>query len=121
MKERIEALKSEISASLDKGMSREDFAKLREKYLSKTGEIPNLMKAMKDIPKEERPEFGKIVNEFKVWAEGEFDAVDEAIKKAELEAKNLSEAVDVTMPATKSETGNTRKKRNYKYISGYGL
>ena len=104
MKQKIKNMKSMISASLSEGMSREEFAKLREQYLSKSGEIPSLMKEMKNIPKEERPEFGKIVNEFKVWAEGEFDKIDEIIKKAELEAKNKSEAVDVTMPAEKNAT-----------------
>ncbi len=105
MKEKIEQMRQTITEELSTDLGREGFAKLRERFLSRTGEIPNLMKEMKDIPKEDRPAFGKIINEFKVWAESRFDEVDEAIKKADLAAKNASEAVDVTMPATKNETG----------------
>ena len=105
MKAKIEQMRQAISEGLSQKLDRDGFAKLREKYLSRAGEIPGLMKEMKNIPKEERPEFGKIVNEFKVWAEARFDEVDEVLKKAELAAKNASEAVDVTMPAVKNETG----------------
>lgn len=107
MKQKIEQLRAQISAELTDGLNREEFKKLREKYLSnKAGEIPNLMKEMRNVPKEERPEFGKIINEFKVWAEGRFDEIDDALKAAELASKNASEAVDITMPAVKNETGS---------------
>lgn len=107
MKEKIEQLRSEISLSLSEGLSREEFKKLREKYLSnKAGQIPNLMKEMRNVPKEERPAFGKIINEFKVWAEEEFDKIDFSLTQRELKEKNASEAVDITMPATKNETGS---------------
>lgn len=105
MREKIEEMRSTISRELTIELGREGFAKLRERFLSRNGEIPGLMKEMKNIPPEERPQFGKIVNEFKVWAEAKFDEVDDALKKAELAAKNLSEAVDITMPAEKNETG----------------
>ncbi len=105
MREKIEQMRQAISNTLCEGLGREGFSKLREKYLSRAGEIPGLMKEMKNIPKEERPEFGKIVNEFKQWAESRFDEVEEALRKAELAAKNASEAVDVTMPAEKNEIG----------------
>ncbi len=106
MKEKIELMRQTICDALSPSMSRESFAKLREQYLSRAGEIPALMKEMKNIPPEERPAFGKIVNEFKVWAEEAFGKVDEALKKAELAAKNESEAVDVTMPGVQNETGS---------------
>ena len=107
MNERIQELKALISSELSKELDREAFKKLREQYLStKNGEIPNLMKEMKNIPKEDRPQFGKIINEFKNWAEEEFSKVDNALKEAELKNANAKEAVDITMPAKKNETGS---------------
>lgn len=107
MNERIQELKALISSELSKELDREAFKKLREQYLStKNGEIPNLMKEMKNIPKEDRPQFGKIINEFKNWAEEEFSKVDNALKEAELKKANAKEAVDITMPAKKNETGS---------------
>ena len=38
---------------------------LRVHYLGKKGPIQALMKDMKDLPKEQKPEFGKKVNELK--------------------------------------------------------
>ena len=42
---------------------------LRIKYVGRNGSIPALIKAMKDVPKEERPAFGKAVQEWKAEAE----------------------------------------------------
>lgn len=107
MKTKIEQLRAQIASELSSELNREEFKKLREKYLSnKAGEIPGLMKEMRNVPKEERPEFGKIVNEFKVWAEAQFDEIDSKLKKAELEEKNKKESVDITMPAVKNNTGS---------------
>lgn len=107
MKSKIEQLRAQIAGELDARPDREGFKKLREKYLSnKIGEIPGLMKEMRNVPKEERPQFGKVVNEFKNWAEARFDELDAQLKKAELAAKNQKESVDVTMPAVKNEIGS---------------
>ena len=42
---------------------------LRVKYVGRNGSIPALIKAMKDVPKEERPAFGKAVQAWKAEAE----------------------------------------------------
>ncbi len=105
MQNRIDEMRKRIAEELTESLGREKFAKLREYFLSKSGEIPNLMKEMRNVPPEERPRYGKIINEFKTWAENRFAEVDNAIKKKDLAAKNASEAVDVTMPAVKNSTG----------------
>ena len=73
MKTKIAQIKADLEQKLVVGISMADYKALREQYLSnKAGEIPNLMKAMRDVPKEEKPEVGKIINELKVWAEQRF-------------------------------------------------
>ena len=42
---------------------------LRVKYVGRNGSIPALIKAMKDVPREERPAFGKAVQAWKAEAE----------------------------------------------------
>ncbi len=107
MKTKISQIRADIEAQLKIGIDMAEFKRLREKYLSnKAGEIPNLMKEMRNVPKEEKPEMGKIINELKTWAEARFDEIDDILKKAELAEKNAKESVDVTMPAVKSETGS---------------
>ena len=107
MKTRIAEIRAAIDEQLKEGIDIGEFKKLREKYLSnKAGEIPNLMKEMRNVPKEEKPQMGKIINELKTWAEQRFDEIDEVLRKAELAQKNAKESVDVTMPAIKADTGS---------------
>ena len=107
MNDKIQTLRSRIAEQLSQKMGREEFKKLREEYLStKMGEIPGLMKELRNLPKEQRPEFGKIINEFKNWAEERFSEIDASIKRDELSAANAKEAVDITIPAKKNETGS---------------
>ena len=42
---------------------------LRVKYVGRNGSIPALIKGMKDVPKEERPAFGKAVQAWRAEAE----------------------------------------------------
>ena len=42
---------------------------LRVKYVGRNGSIPALIKAMKDVPKEERPAFGKAVQAWRAEVE----------------------------------------------------
>ena len=73
---------------------------LRKQYLdNKTGKISALMKNMRDLAPEDRPAFGKIVNELKQWALDFFTEQDARLKAEELAKKNAAEQIDVTMPA----------------------
>ncbi len=66
---------------------------LRVKYVGRNGLIPALIKAMKDVPKEERPAFGKAVQ---AWRKDVEDALaGKGTKKA---AGGTASAVDVTRP-----------------------
>ena len=106
MQEKIRLLTKELEELLTKDITREEYKAVREKYLSKKGgSIPALMTELKNYAPEERPIIGKVINEFKNKAETLFDEVEEKLKAAELSAKNASEAVDVTMPASKNEMG----------------
>ncbi len=79
---------------------------LRKQYLdNKTGRISALMKNMRDLAPEERPAFGKVVNELKQWALEFFTAQDARLKAEELAQKNAAEQIDVTMPAKPLQSG----------------
>lgn len=105
MKEKLDILKKEIEATLGAEINAEGFKTAREKYLSRKGIVPSLMTELRNFTPEERPQMGKLINEFKVWAEAAFDEVENRLKTAELARKNQAEAVDVTMPGVKAKTG----------------
>ncbi len=106
MEEMIGGIRAEIEEKIGAIDSSAALYEFRKTFLdNKDGKISQLMKGMKDLPKEEKPAFGKIINELKTWVIETFDAYDEKIKALELAKKNRDEAIDVTMPGVKSEVG----------------
>lgn len=102
----IQEIRKEIEAKINDFDSSKNLYEFRKTFLdNKEGKISQLMKNMRDVPKEERPQMGKLINEIKQWAIARFDEVDEKIKLLELEKKNKSEQIDVTMPAKLNKTG----------------
>ena len=106
MQEKLEAIRREIEAGIGQANSRKELFELKMKYLGKTGEITALLKGMRDVPAEERPAMGKLVNDVRSWAEELFAAREEELKAKELSEKYASEKIDVTMPARFAGTGS---------------
>ena len=105
MKEKIQQIRRQIEEGLASVSLRKSLFELKMKFLGRTGEITALLKGMRDLPPEERPEMGKVINSAREWAEEAFAAREEELKKAELENKYASEKIDVTMPAAFSAYG----------------
>lgn len=106
MEEKIKKIKQEISDGVKSIASSHSLYEFRKNFLdNKEGKISRLMKEMKDVPKEERPAMGKIINDLKTWSTGIFDHVDSEIRKLELKARYEAETVDVTLPASVNHVG----------------
>ena len=68
-------------------------------------ELKVIMGGMKDLPKEEKPAFGKIVNEFKQSMEEKFEARNAIVREMEMQKKYEAEKVDITMPGKTYKAG----------------
>ena len=100
MNEKIKEMRASIMAAASGINDSKEMYQLRKQYLdAKTGMISALMKNMRELAPEERPSFGKVVNELKTWALDFFTEQDSRLKAAELAKKNAAEQIDVTMPA----------------------
>ena len=99
MQKVIEALAQQMQADLAGVNSKETLAGFWQTYLSKNGKVPGLMKELRNVAPEERPAAGKIINEFKVQVQAEYEAAAKRIEAEELAARNAAEAVDITLPA----------------------
>ena len=82
-----------------------DLELLRLRLLGKKGELTAALRGMKDVPDEQRPEFGKRVNELRDEITQALDAKVGEIKRAEKDARLITEKLDVTLPGTKRPTG----------------
>ena len=106
MEEKIKELRAAIEQASADVTDKARLSDFWQKYLSKNGEVAGLTKSLRDVPKEDRPAVGKTINEFKQWAEAQYQALSEQVEKAALEARNAAETVDITMPAKIRQTGN---------------
>ena len=104
-KEIINKMKEEIKEIFEEGINLDKLNDLKVEYLGKNGKITELSKMIKEIPNEEKKEFGKALNEIR----DEFTKLYEDIKnKLETEAINkklAEEKIDITMPATEIKNG----------------
>ena len=103
----IDEIKAKIDETVKDIKTSATLREIKMKFLGKTGEISALMKKLKEIPPEERPAMGKVINALREWAEKRFDEFEEAVKAAELGARYEREKIDVTLP------GKQRKKGAY--------
>ena len=85
--------------------TKNDLLNIKALYLGKSGIITNLSLKMKEIPNEEKKEYGKFLNDIKQEVLEKFDFLMKEIEKRELEEKLVKESIDITLPATKVKVG----------------
>ena len=106
MRDKIQKIRENALAEIDKAEGLEKLNDVRAAILGKKGELTAVLKGMKDVAPEDRPKVGQWVNETREAIEG---LLEQKVKKFEAEAlkrKYESEKIDVTMPAKKHEKGN---------------
>ena len=100
---------NEVKEMLQKDLVETDDLKvlddLRVKYLGKKGLITELNSEIKNVPNEEKKEFGMLVNELRNTFNEYFDKTKEKIDTKILNERLEKEAIDITLPATKVEVG----------------
>lgn len=105
MKEKIAKLRESSIEEIKKADSLKEIEDLRVKLLGKKGELTEILKDMKNLSAEERPEIGKIANEVRDFLTAEIDSKFEELKK-ELKAKKISEeSIDITLPGKEVSIG----------------
>lgn len=98
MQQNIESLRRQILAELSEVSSSNDLENIKVKYLGKKGPIQNFMKSLKEVPADQRPEVGKLINDFKEELSSAIDSKQEIFILQEESARLLEEKIDVTLP-----------------------
>ena len=102
MQQKIETLKQTILSEIDGVETGRGLYELKVKFQSGLKEV---MSGMKDLPKEDRPAFGKIVNVFKQEMEQTFEEYAVIIREKEMRKKYEAERIDITMPGKRYAGG----------------
>ena len=104
-RESIKQMKEEIAKVFKEDLDIKKLNDLKVEYLGKNGKITELSKMMKDIPNEEKKEFGLLLNELRELFNHSFDEYKEKLENEELNKKLASEEIDITLPGTKVNIG----------------
>ncbi len=104
--ENVTNIKQEALSRLEACESLADLQELRVLYLGKKGPIQDLMKSMKDLPKEERPAFGQQVNALKQALAAAIDDKRTVLEEKEINERLQQEKIDITLEGRKPNLGN---------------
>lgn len=97
LQEKLQKLKNEAEEALRGSSTSQALYDNKVKYLGKTGLITEIMKEMGKLSKEERPVFGKLVNEVKTDLENLFESFQQDLRKKEVSHKMAGEFLDLTL------------------------
>lgn len=95
---RISEIATEVSEGLSILNNPREVQELKVKYLGKKGKITELMKQMGTLSKEERPVFGKKINQLKNYIETSCKELAQQLEAKKEQALIEEAVVDVTLP-----------------------
>ena len=101
----MENLKEDLLSALENANTQEELNNLKTEYIGKKGKITLLNTKIKDLPPEERKEYGAKVNEIKNLFTNIYEEKLNKLKELELNKKLEKERIDITLPATSINTG----------------
>ena len=101
----INNLKNELESNIENIKSLSELNDLKVHYLGKKSKIQEFSNNMKNLSIEEKKECGKLINEFKKYADDLFNDIKSKLEIIELEEKLNKEKIDVTLPATNINVG----------------
>jgi phenylalanyl-tRNA synthetase alpha chain len=103
---KLDEIKNTAAALFKAATSSKALYDLKVQFLGKNGSLTEIMKDMATLPKEEKPLFGKKVNEVKSLLEQVYVEAEEALKKAEIDSKMAGEELDLTLPGFARAAGH---------------
>jgi len=106
MKEKVELLKNELLEKLSNVSSIKELETLKAEYMGKTGIITTLQSGIKDVPNEEKKEYGMNVNVLRTAFNENYEERLNVLKEEELNKKLESERIDVTLPSKRIRRGS---------------
>lgn len=101
----IDSLRSEFEHDVANVNNIQELEALKVKYLGRKSPVQALMKNLKDLPPEERPQFGQKINQLKQEFEEKCQTLLERLHLSELDRKLASENIDITIPGRRHYLG----------------
>ena len=106
-KEELEKIKKEAQQRLESSESLDMVNEIRVGVLGKKGSLKEILKGMKNVPAEERPQVGQMVNEVRQQIEEAIAKAQKSIERKVQEQRLASETIDVTLPSKRLPKGHS--------------
>ena len=106
MKEKIDSLIAEISAKFEEVKSMQELNDLKVSYLGKKGVITELNTGIKDVPNEEKKEYGMEVNRARTFFNDKYAEISVKLEEERINKKLQEETIDISLPSTKNVRGS---------------
>lgn len=106
MKEKVNEIKKQFDKDAICVTDMKTLNDIRIKYLGKQGMVTELSKMMKDVPNDQKKEFGMLVNEVRGHVTNALEEKKAILEKEALDKELASEKIDITLPATKIPQGS---------------
>jgi phenylalanyl-tRNA synthetase alpha chain len=104
MQSQIDSLRLEAIAALETANDPRSLAAVRIRYLGKNGAISRLSEGMREVPKEDRPRLGKLLNDLRQEVQA-FLEKRERLLEDDNDTRELL-GIDITLPGTRPPRGS---------------
>ena len=105
MLEQLENLRTEALASLEEVTDSQALDTWEKRTIGRRGEVTLITRRVGELPKEERPAFGKRANQIKQELMAAYEEKAAVIKAAEMEQQIATGAIDVSQPGRPYQLG----------------
>ena len=103
---KLNQLKEEVKAKVDNATLSSELAEIRNEMLSKKGRLSSFMAELKNVPNDQKPAMGQLINETKNYIGALIENKQKELLAKELEAKLEAETIDITLPGYNFKTGS---------------
>jgi len=103
--ERLQEIVARAEGEVGSAFSLADLQLVKSRWLGKKSELQGMLKLLGDLPREERPAFGQVVNEAKARVEGLLADKEAMLREAEYQRELVQRRVDITMPGRRRLAG----------------
>jgi len=105
VQQEIVSLRQQFQSDLKPVNTSADLESVKVKYLGKKGPVQNLMKLLKDVPAEQRPEAGKWINDLKEEISETLSAKLHQLINVEEKSQLSKEKIDISLPGRRHFSG----------------
>ncbi|RLC52485.1 MAG: phenylalanine--tRNA ligase subunit alpha [Candidatus Cloacimonadota bacterium] len=106
MKTELNRIWESAKTEIKKVNSKQELMQFKSRFLGKKSSVMGFLKRLGELPREERPEFGKLINTVKSEITELISKKEQEIAEAEYKKALFSEMIDITMPGRKRELGS---------------